>query len=118
MGGKPNDDFTLNRKFWSERSIFFSSPSHMGPMLRLRYPFPTSGSRAPDLPFLPLSPGPLPIPLLQMHPGGAAMRGADPSGAGGGRSGEPAAGGGTAGRRPGEALRRRVGSGRRGGTRP
>jgi len=53
-----------------------------------------------------------------MHPGGAATGGADPGGAGGGRSGEPAAGGGIAGRRPREALHRRVGGGRRGGARP
>ena len=71
-------------------------------MLRLRCPFPTYGSRAPDLPFLPLSPGPLPIPLLQMHHGGAATGGADPDRAGGGAWQD---GGGAGGRRGADTLR-------------
>jgi len=54
-----------------------------------------------------------------MHPGEAATGGADPSGADGWRRGEPAGGAapthcGLAAR---EALRRRVGDGRRGGAR-
>ena len=91
-GFLPNDDFALNRKFWSKRSIFIITVTCFGSMLRLHYPFflhffsspsatDTFGSPCSRLPFLSsLSPGPPPIPLLLA---GEALRAG-----GGGRCGD------------------------------
>ena len=115
---EPNDDFTLNRKFWSERSIFFHHRHMWAQCSAFAVPFPHLDLALPtSLSFLSLT---LPVlsPFLcsrcipvgprreeRISAGGAASRRREAlrSGGGGRHGGDGLAAGGAAALAPGAA---------------